>query len=158
MNHTLLIIIIFVIEVSIMSIMKLYKDKPDILRIWYQDIPFLYVVGPSVMYFLALFQLVGMNTMGIKSIFIFIGVHILIKRIIQYISSIYLQEKYDYFRLLTRYHSDLYRYQYICADILYIIGLILLYQMMNPYVKDRYMNILISIVGYIAFTLTFEDV
>lgn len=153
MNHSLLIVLIFMIEASIMFLMKLVDDKPDILRIWYQDIPFLYVVGPSVMYFLTLFQLVGMISMPIL-----ISIHLFNQTILRYFLSSRLQTKYDYFHLLTRYYTEVKLIHRVAADVSYICGLIGLYRIMNPYMKDRYMNLLASVVGYIAFTLTFEDV
>jgi len=153
MNHSLLIVLIFMIEVSIRFCMKLVDDKPDILRIWYQDIPFLYVVGPSVMYFLTLFQLVG--GLGMNYVII---LHLFIQTILRYFLSSRLQTKYDYFHLLTRYYTEVKLVHRVAADAFYICGLIVLYHIMNPYMKDRYMNLLASVVGYIAFTLTFEDV
>lgn len=153
MNHSLLIVLIFMIEASIILLMKLVDDKPDILRIWYQDIPLLYVVGPSVMYFLTLFQLVGMISMPIL-----ISIHLFFQMILRYFLSTYFQNKHDYFHLLTRYYTEVKLVHRVAADALYICGLIVLYRIMNPYMKDRYMNLLASVVGYIAFTLTFEDV
>ena len=156
MNKSLLIILIFMIEVSIRFCMKLVDDKPDILRIWYQDIPFLYVVGPSVMYFLTLFQTV--DSLGINSLPILISTHLFIQTILRYFLSSRLQNKYDYFHLLSRYYTEVKLVHRVPVDILYMCGLIVLYRIMNPYLKDRYMNLLASVVGYIAFTLTFEDV
>ena len=156
MNQSLLIILIFMIEVSIRFCMKLVEDKPDILRIWYQDIPFLYVVGPSVMYFLTLFQTV--NSLGMNSLPILISTHLFIQTILRYFLSSRLQNKYDYFHLLSRYYTEVKLVHRVPVDILYMCGLIVLYRIMNPYLKDRYMNLLASVVGYIAFTLTFEDV
>lgn len=156
MNQSLLIILIFMIEVSIRFCMKLVEDKPDILRIWYQDIPFLYVVGPSVMYFLTLFQTV--DSLGINSLPILISTHLFIQTILRYFLSSRLQNKYDYFHLLSRYYTEVKLVHRVPVDILYMCGLIVLYRIMNPYLKDRYMNLLASVVGYIAFTLTFEDV
>ena len=156
MNKSLLIILIFMIEVSIRFCMKLVEDKPDILRIWYQDIPFLYVVGPSVMYFLTLFQTV--DSLGINSLPILISTHLFIQTILRYFLSSRLQNKYDYFHLLSRYYTEVKLVHRVPVDILYMCGLIVLYRIMNPYLKDRYMNLLASVVGYIAFTLTFEDV
>lgn len=156
MNQSLLIILIFMIEVSIRFCMKLVDDKPDILRIWYQDIPFLYVVGPSVMYFLTLFQTV--DSLGMNSLPILISTHLFIQTILRYFLSSRLQNKYDYFHLLSRYYTEVKLVHRVPVDILYMCGLIVLYRIMNPYLKDRYMNLLASVVGYIAFTLTFEDV
>lgn len=156
MNQSLLIVLIFMIEVSIRFCMKLVEDKPDILRIWYQDIPFLYVVGPSVMYFLTLFQTV--DSLGMNSLPILISTHLFIQTILRYFLSSRLQNKYDYFHLLSRYYTEVKLVHRVPLDILYMCGLIVLYRIMNPYLKDRYMNLLASVVGYIAFTLTFEDV
>lgn len=156
MNQSLLIILIFMIEVSIRFCMKLVEDKPDILRIWYQDIPFLYVVGPSVMYFLTLFQTV--DSLGMNSLPILISTHLFIQTILRYFLSSRLQNKYDYFHLLSRYYAEVKLVHRVPVDILYMCGLIVLYRIMNPYMKVRYMNLLASVVGYIAFTLTFEDV
>lgn len=156
MNQSLLIILIFMIEVSIRFCMKLVEDKPDILRIWYQDIPFLYVVGPSVMYFLTLFQTV--DSLGMNSLPILISTHLFIQTILRYFLSSRLQNKYDYFHLLSRYYTEVKLVHRVPVDILYMCGLIVLYRIMDPYLKDRYMNLLASVVGYIAFTLTFEDV
>ena len=136
--------------------MKLVEDKPDILRIWYQDIPFLYVVGPSVMYFLTLFQTV--DSLGMNSLPILISTHLFIQTILRYFLSSRLQNKYDYFHLLSRYYTEVKLVHRVPVDILYMCGLIVLYRIMDPYLKDRYMNLLASVVGYIAFTLTFEDV
>lgn len=144
------------IEVSIRFCMKLVEDKPDILRIWYQDIPFLYVVGPSVMYFLTLFQTV--DSLGMNSLPILISTHLFIQTILRYFLSSRLQNKYDYFHLLSRYYTEVKLVHRVPVDILYMCGLIVLYRIMDPYLKDRYMNLLASVVGYIAFTLTFEDV
>ena len=156
MNQSLLIILIFMIEVSIRFCMKLVADKTDILRIWYQDIPFLYVVGPSVMYFLTLFQTV--DSLGMNSLPILISTHLFIQTILRYFLSSRLQNKYDYFHLLSRYYTEVKLVHRVPVDILYMCGLIVLYRIMDPYLKDRYMNLLASVVGYIAFTLTFEDV
>lgn len=156
MNHSLLIVLIFMIEASIMFLMKLVDDKPDILRIWYQDIPLLYVVGPSVMYFLTLFQLV--DSLGMNSLPILISTHLFFQMILRYFLSTYFQNKHDYFHLLTRYYTEIKLVHRVAADTFYICGLIVLYRIMNPYMKDRLLNLLASVVGYIAFTLTFEDV
>lgn len=156
MNQSLLIVLIFMIEVSIRFCMKLVEDKPDILRIWYQDIPFLYVVGPSVMYFLTLFQMV--DSLGMNSLPILISTHLFIQTILRYFLSTYFQNKYDYFHLLSRYYTEVKLVHRVPVDVLYMCGLIVLYRIMNPYMKDRYMNLVASVVGYIAFTSTFEDV
>ena len=121
-----------------------------------EDIPFLYVVGPSVMYFLTLFQTV--DSLGMNSLPILISTHLFIQTILRYFLSSRLQNKYDYFHLLSRYYTEVKLVHRVPVDILYMCGLIVLYRIMDPYLKDRYMNLLASVVGYIAFTLTFEDV
>ena len=114
MNHSLLIVLIFMIEASIMFLMKLVDDKPDILRIWYQDIPLLYVVGPSVMYFLTLFQLV--DSLGMNSLPILISTHLFFQMILRYFLSTYFQNKHDYFHLLTRYYTEIKLVHRVAAD------------------------------------------
>ena len=81
MNQSLIILLVFGIEVFIKTLSSSFEKKNDIVRIWYDDIPFLYVVGPIVMYYLILFQLVGM-----KSITLLVFVHLIAKSILRFIA------------------------------------------------------------------------
>lgn len=152
MNQSLIILLVFGIEVFIKTLSSSFEKKYDIVRIWYDDIPFLYVVGPIVMYYLILFQLVGM-----KSITLLVFVHLIAKSILRFI-AVYLKERYDYFHLLVRYNESVPIYQLITSDVIYIVGLLLIYRFSSIYLQTKHLNTMVCIIAYIGFTLTFEDV
>ena len=154
MDVSLLFLVIFAIEVVVQRMIKFTKNKPDILRIWYEDVPFTHIVGPSVLYYIALFQFLDMNISPIV-----LCIHLLNKTLIR-CASLYAKNKYDYFNLLHRYHETFSIYNHFLIETVYLVVVIGVFKLVS-YVNNipsTYLNLMVSALVFMAITLTFEDV
>ena len=154
---------VIVIDLITLIIMRYFDDKPDILRIFYQDIPLLYVTPVSMMYVLTLFSF-GYNVTWYKFIGHIIIINSIFKTFLRNLSAI-LEYKYDYYHLYSRYFSmQLHNNNLVSKIIIYSIDNIYICAMGVLFIlltKLKYkfypLDGIIGMIAYAIITLTFED-
>ena len=163
LNTLLVGVSVIIIDTIVIFMMKCHQDKPDILRIFYEDIPLVYVIPINISYTLALF------TFSFSSKWYIFITNIIVTNYIFKIllgkASVTLENKYDYFHLYSRYHNMLLHPNYYVnhslfhsLDTLYIIFILLVYiSFTNNKLKFNLFHGMTGLVGYFTFSLTFED-
>jgi hypothetical protein len=157
-----LLISFTIVEFICIFLMRCYSDKPDILRIFYEDIPVVYLYGINLFYILIVFHLSFFTISNDSHWYVFMGHIIIINIILKFALNISakLLDKYDYYHLYTRYTNVYKNKKYFVVDLLYIIVITVIFVLMNKLLSNKYEKIiqfLFSLFGYALFTLTFED-
>lgn len=156
MNKIFISSSVVIVDTFVYVLLRSCNDKPDIIRIFYEDIPIPYVIPINIFYILTLFSLVGHSQ---KWYFFFsqiVLMNFMFKNLLSKLSVV-LKEKYDYYHLYSRYF-DTNRSILFSIDALYVslIGSVYMYftkLKKGPTLLDG----IIGLIGYFILTLTFED-
>lgn len=146
------------IETITYWIIRNIPEKPEIVRIVYEDVSVVHMVY-SKFFFILMLMFTSQSMLQNK--YVFLSTVLLLNAIVS--TSIYFislkNEHYDYYHLYKRYITELGLICVLCYHSLYLACLILMYMSFVKYCTS-YVNLLqftIYLIAYLFTTLSFED-